>query len=93
MIKRCLDFDCADKAEFYTLVNKATDPAQFCNSCIVRSECKADGRKFERAMICHDCSNVMEKIDTIKILGVDNKLSTLDLYVCWKDQRHRTQMR
>ena len=41
---------------------------------------------------CHDCNKEMILVDTIEVLGLDNKISKIEILVCWDCKRYRKNM-
>ena len=93
MIERCLNFACKDPILFHRLIQEAKVKIDFCNNCILKDDCQRSGKKYVKVMRCFDCDEEMECVDTISIIGLDKKVSTLQFFVCWKDKRYRLNMR
>ena len=63
-----------------------------CGYCDRRLDCKKDKESYKKVMRCHDCAEVMECVDTIQILGLDNKTCIIQIFVCWNCKRYRKNM-
>jgi deoxycytidylate deaminase len=63
-----------------------------CKICLLKEDCLQDGESYKKIMICHDCSKMMIEVDRFGVIGLDNQMSYIQIFVCWNCKRIRKNM-